>query len=115
MPWLALPFDDRNKKESISRLFGIRGIPSLVVLDAISGQVLSQAHAREEISRSNGDTNAIVERWLKNLPFDSIELVRSIEESLKIGEESIAQESENLRDLYLFLQDTEEALSQKVS
>merc|ERR1711976_652648 len=29
MPWLALPFADREKKEQLSKLFGVNGIPSL--------------------------------------------------------------------------------------
>merc|ERR1712025_1408622 len=34
MPWLALPFSNRDGKADLSGLFGVRGIPSLVVLDA---------------------------------------------------------------------------------
>ena len=75
MPWLALPFEDRMRKESISSKFGIRGIPGLVVLDSISGQVLSQTRARQEVSQCRGDTNAVVANWLNNLPVDSVELV----------------------------------------
>ncbi|CAM9334577.1 unnamed protein product [Hapterophycus canaliculatus] len=34
MPWLALPFPDRERKTSLGTKFRVRGIPSLVVLDA---------------------------------------------------------------------------------
>merc|ERR550537_31921 len=33
MPWLALPFKDRERKEALSSHFGVRGIPTLVLLD----------------------------------------------------------------------------------
>ncbi len=33
MPWLALPFGKRKEKESLSSLFGVEGIPTLVTLD----------------------------------------------------------------------------------
>merc|ERR1711920_567331 len=32
MPWLALPFDQRDLKESLSKKFKISGIPALIVL-----------------------------------------------------------------------------------
>jgi len=34
MPWLALPFADRERKEALSKKFKVRGIPTLVILDA---------------------------------------------------------------------------------
>mmetsp|Transcript_3044 Transcript_3044/g.5199 ORF Transcript_3044/g.5199 Transcript_3044/m.5199 type:complete len:179 (-) Transcript_3044:96-632(-) len=33
MPWLAVPFSDRNLKQKLSENFGVRGIPTLVILD----------------------------------------------------------------------------------
>merc|ERR1712216_580959 len=33
MPWLALDFADRKAKEELSSLFGVSGIPSLVIVD----------------------------------------------------------------------------------
>merc|ERR1711972_647385 len=33
MPWLALPYSDRQKKEDLSGKYGVRGIPTLIVLD----------------------------------------------------------------------------------
>lgn len=32
MPWLALDFKDRKRKEELSAIFGIKGIPSLVIV-----------------------------------------------------------------------------------
>lgn len=32
MPWLALPFEDRARKEALSQFFGVEGIPSFVMV-----------------------------------------------------------------------------------
>merc|ERR1711904_380120 len=34
MPWLALPYSDRAKKEELSKKFKVNGIPALIILDA---------------------------------------------------------------------------------
>jgi nucleoredoxin len=34
MPWLALPFEDRNTKNALSKKYKVQGIPTLVVLDS---------------------------------------------------------------------------------
>lgn len=41
MPWLALPFADRDGKERLSKMFKVQGIPSIVILDA-DGQVITK-------------------------------------------------------------------------
>lgn len=40
MPWLALPFGDREKKEALSKQFKVQGIPSVVILDS-SGALIT--------------------------------------------------------------------------
>jgi len=41
MPWHALDFADRKRKEQLSTLFGVSGIPSVVIIDA-DGSVISK-------------------------------------------------------------------------
>merc|ERR1712084_219784 len=41
MPWLALPFDDRARKDALSKRFKIQGIPAVVVLGA-DGKVITK-------------------------------------------------------------------------
>ena len=41
MPWLALPFENRDLKEKLSKKFKVNGIPSLVLLDAKSGSIIT--------------------------------------------------------------------------
>ena len=33
MPWIALPYEDRKRKETLSNLCGVSGIPSFVIID----------------------------------------------------------------------------------
>jgi len=46
MPWLAVPYSDRERKESLSRVFGITGIPSLVILSPDLSVVSANARGR---------------------------------------------------------------------
>lgn len=34
MPWMAIAYKERGRKDSLSKHFGVSGIPTLVVLDA---------------------------------------------------------------------------------
>lgn len=40
-PWLALDYSDRKRKEQLSSLFGVQGIPTLVIVDA-DGSVITK-------------------------------------------------------------------------
>jgi len=60
MPWLALPFNDRQRKESLSARYGIRGIPSLVILGE-DGTVIT-TEGRNEVM---GDPEAARFPWKK--------------------------------------------------
>jgi nucleoredoxin len=41
MPWLALDFEDRKRKAQLSSMFGVRGIPALVIVDT-DGSVITK-------------------------------------------------------------------------
>merc|ERR1712100_678615 len=41
MPWLALDFEDRKRKAQLSNMFGVRGIPALVIIDK-DGSVITK-------------------------------------------------------------------------
>jgi len=56
MPWLAIPFSNRDAKEGLSKHFGVEGIPSLVVLspkDAGGNRSVINASARGSCSMDN--------------------------------------------------------------
>ncbi|CAM9958561.1 unnamed protein product [Choristocarpus tenellus] len=48
MPWAAIPFSDNARRDSLKRMFGVRGIPALVTIGA-DGNVINQA-ARAMVS-----------------------------------------------------------------
>jgi nucleoredoxin len=41
MPWLAIPFEDRGRKEALSKRFKVGGIPTIIILDA-DGKVITK-------------------------------------------------------------------------
>ncbi|KAK4793410.1 hypothetical protein SAY86_023845 [Trapa natans] len=51
MPWLAIPFADPEKRDSLDELFKVRGIPHLVIIDE-AGRVISDGGV--EIVREYG-------------------------------------------------------------
>ena len=42
MPWLAIPFDNEEEKNNCSIKFEVEGLPTLVLLDAENGNVISE-------------------------------------------------------------------------
>ena len=62
MPWAALPFSERGKKQLLAEKFGVRGIPFFVVLDAATGDV-KDMDARNTVASAKGDTTAALSKW----------------------------------------------------
>jgi nucleoredoxin len=46
MPWMALPFEDRDTKNKLSKKFKVRGIPSLVVLDGAGNLITDDGRSK---------------------------------------------------------------------
>jgi nucleoredoxin len=51
MPWTALPFADREKKNQLSQKFNVSGIPMLIVLNGTDGTVASE-NGRGEVAKT---------------------------------------------------------------
>ena len=89
MPWLAIPFQaGAMVQQQIKMKYGVRGIPSLVVLDAISGEiVVNMAEARGEVMQAcrGGDTSieAMMYAWLGRIPTESQDIVHLLELSVQ--------------------------------
>mmetsp|Transcript_33723 Transcript_33723/g.24757 ORF Transcript_33723/g.24757 Transcript_33723/m.24757 type:complete len:150 (-) Transcript_33723:53-502(-) len=62
MPWLALPFSDRSAAQELGRKYGVRGIPSLIILNGQSGVVVDR-DGRSTISSARGDVEKILSKW----------------------------------------------------
>jgi len=52
MPWLALPFEDRDLKTKLSEKFGVTGIPMLIVLDAKTANVITTDGRRKVMTEA---------------------------------------------------------------
>jgi nucleoredoxin len=44
-PWLALDYSNRKEKEQLSNLFGVRGIPSFVIIDTDGSTITTEGRA----------------------------------------------------------------------
>eukprot|EP00277_Geminigera_cryophila_P026977 CAMPEP_0179463624 /NCGR_PEP_ID=MMETSP0799-20121207/45644_1 /TAXON_ID=46947 /ORGANISM="Geminigera cryophila, Strain CCMP2564" /LENGTH=123 /DNA_ID=CAMNT_0021267001 /DNA_START=159 /DNA_END=528 /DNA_ORIENTATION=+ len=55
MPWLALPFGERDLKQTLSSKYGVNGIPKLVLLDGETCKVITGdgRNVIAEITRGN--------------------------------------------------------------
>ena len=53
MPWLALPIADRERASALGAQFGVRGIPTLVILDP-SGAVITTSGREKVVGNPGG-------------------------------------------------------------
>lgn len=65
-PWLAIPYGAMQRQNLMS-VYGVRGIPQVVVVDAANGNTLS-ASARDDIMKNNFDLNACMRAWNPSMP-----------------------------------------------
>lgn len=108
MPWAAVPFD-QSRRQSIGARYGVQGIPSLVILDAVSGMVVASAEqARTEVSQAcaRGDAAAedlFARTWLGRLPEESAQLFELMQLSANETEDDDrrAREAASAREAYL--------------
>lgn len=54
MPWLALPFEDRDRKNALSKKFKVKGIPALVILSK-DGSVITTDGRSEVMADPEGE------------------------------------------------------------
>ena len=71
MPWLAIPQEEGSAKikNELATTLGIQGIPTVVVLDAKTGEFIT-AEARNQIEEVGGDpmkAKLAINKW-KNMP-----------------------------------------------
>jgi nucleoredoxin len=52
MPWLKLTYSERKKKEELGKKFQITGIPTLLLLDGDTGEILCK-DARDNIQHKD--------------------------------------------------------------
>ncbi len=62
MPWVSIPFAASDKTQALGTRFGIRGIPSFIVLDAADGSVKDK-DGRTTVSGARGVTSKATAHW----------------------------------------------------
>ena len=89
MPWKAIPFYQLQAvKQALNITYEVRSIPSFVVLDAVSGEVVVSAEkSRQEVvtaCRGGGlRIDAMLQSWLSRTPASTQELLSMIEFSAR--------------------------------
>jgi Thioredoxin-like/PUB domain len=87
MPWLAIPFDESltSHKQRLSSKYNIGGIPSLVVLDSMSGRiVINNSESRSLVMQTcKAGTDAAIgtmfrTNWLDRTPSESKEVLEML-------------------------------------
>jgi len=52
MPWLTLDFKERKKKEELGKKFNVTGIPTFILLDGDSGNIICR-DARNQVQHQD--------------------------------------------------------------
>ncbi|KAL9184428.1 hypothetical protein ACHAXT_002514 [Thalassiosira profunda] len=102
MPFAALPFSNRAGAQQVKSVFGVRGIPSLVVLDSLSGSIVvppdeSRRHVHQACQRGEEAIERMFEGWLDRVPVESKSMLEIMALSFQEAEEG-AKSSEGDSD-----------------
>ena len=62
MPWLALEHSNQSLIKALKEKFGVRGIPTFVILNGETGEIID-ASARNTVTESNGDLDDALSQW----------------------------------------------------
>ena len=87
MPWLAIPFETLGfYKQLLSTTYSVRGIPSLVILDSLSGQVVvPNTETRQQVmqacSRGDEAIKQMFHSQLDRCPAESKQMLEMLEMS----------------------------------
>jgi len=89
MPWLAIPFETLGfYKQLLSATYHVRGIPSLVILDSLSGQVVvPNTETRQQVmqacSRGDESIKSMFQTFLDRCPAESKQMLEMLEMSFR--------------------------------
>lgn len=105
MPWLAIPYTaGRYLQKSISMSYGVQGIPSLVILDALSGQiVVTKEQSRRDIMNACRGGDAAIEdlmknKWLGSLSPETKDIYKTLEMSCQEDEKKEDNDEQDFDD-----------------
>jgi nucleoredoxin len=86
MPWLALPFEKRDLKAKLSSKFKVQGIPSLIILDGFTGEVITNEGRNAIMEDPEGQDFPWKPKSLRQL-LSGAELVNNKGEAFKAEEQ----------------------------
>merc|ERR1711939_187558 len=95
MPFLALPFAERDVKKALSKRFKVSGIPSLILLDGATGAVLSKDGRRIIDSDPAGENFPWKPKTLEDIMGDTVlrregDDVKSVKRQEALGGKTLA-------------------------
>ena len=62
MPWNAIPFEHPSIKEALSSRFGVRGIPTFIILNMADGSI-KDSDGRSTVSGAKGNISKVLSKW----------------------------------------------------
>ncbi len=95
MPWLAIPYDSTFVRQSLSQRIGVRGLPSLVVIDPQTGDVISN-RARNEIQEPE-----CLDIWMSLMKDSSLNAIDDALNSINTNSTKGAEAAEEAKSSYL--------------
>ncbi len=83
MSFLALPFSQRTLAQHVKSVFGVRGIPSLVIIDSLSGRIVQPPEeSRRDVHRAcqqgEGAIEKLFHKWLDNVPDETKSIIDTL-------------------------------------
>lgn len=102
MPFLAMPFSNRALAQHAKQMFGVRGIPSFVVIDSLSGRVVvSPDDSRKEVhqacQRGEQAIESLFKTWLTKVPPETTSMLDILALSCYEAETVSDQTSTNVK------------------
>jgi len=92
MPWLALPYSERDMKGTLSQKYKVQGIPALIILDATTGEVITKDGRGAIMRDPKGE----------KFPWIPPTFKEALGEKLLKGEETVGQEAIEGKTLGLY-------------
>ena len=99
MPWTAIPFQNLVPfKANLSMIYGVKGIPFFVVLDAVSGQVVVPGStSRQEFmgacQRGEAAIENLFKEWVDRVPDGTKEIMNMLE--ISCAEDRVESKASN--------------------
>lgn len=110
MPWLAMPYEDRKNKESLSNMFGVRGIPHLCIVDIEGNEIRANARTAAEAD-PEGDNFPWVFPTLPDLA-DGVDTINDYPAFILLQDGKTAEEQNKCKDFLMPIAKEQEELGE---